>query len=63
MMTPSPSEPLVENVAAVHFGAIGAAIKRGVKIDDASEHDYVLPQLLSAKVRVKDAERTLETAA
>lgn len=35
-MSPSnPTEQLVEDVAVVYFGAIGAAIKRGVEIDDA----------------------------
>jgi type I restriction enzyme R subunit len=33
----SPTEQLVEDVAAVYFGAVGAAIKRGVEIDDAGE--------------------------
>ena len=33
----SPTEQLVENVASVYFGAIGAATKRGVEIDDAGE--------------------------
>lgn len=33
----SPTEQLVEDVAAVCFGAIGDAIKRGVQIDDAGE--------------------------
>lgn len=63
MTMSSPTEQLVEDVAAVYFGAIGAAVKRGVEIDGAGEHDYVLPKLLSAKVRVKDAARTLETTA
>lgn len=58
MSPSSPTEQLVEDVAAVYFGAIGATIKRGVEM-----RDYLLPQLLSAKVRVKDAERTLETTA
>lgn len=33
----SPTEQLVEDAAAVYFGVIGAATKRGVKIDDAGE--------------------------
>ena len=33
----SPTEQLVEDVSAVYFGAIGAATKRGVEIDDAGE--------------------------
>ena len=37
-MTPStPTEQLVEDVAAVYFGTVGAAVKRGVEIDDAGE--------------------------
>ena len=35
MRLSSPTEQLVEDVASVYFGAIGAAIKRGVEIDDA----------------------------
>jgi type I restriction enzyme R subunit len=37
MTMSSPTEQLVEDVAAVYFGAIGATIKRGVEIDDAGE--------------------------
>ena len=37
MTTPSPSEQLVEDVAAVYFGAIGASINRGIEVDDAGE--------------------------
>lgn len=37
MTMSSPTEQLVEDVAAVYFGAIGAVIKRGVEIDDAGE--------------------------
>ena len=33
----SPTEQLVEDVASVYFGAIGATTKRGVEIDDAGE--------------------------
>jgi type I restriction enzyme, R subunit len=33
----SPTEQLVEDVAAVYFAAIGTAAKRGVEIDDAGE--------------------------
>ena len=35
MTISSPTEQLVEDVASVYFGAIGAATKRGVEIDDA----------------------------
>lgn len=34
---PSPTEQLVEELATVHFAAIGAATKCGVEIDDADE--------------------------
>lgn len=48
----SPTEQLVEDVAAVYFGAIGATIKRGVEIDDAGERgdpsEFVLLGRLSA---------------
>ncbi len=37
MTISSPTEQLVEDVAAVYFGAVGVAIKRGVEIDDAGE--------------------------
>ena len=37
MRLSSPTEQLVEDVASVYFGAIGAATKRGVEIDDAGE--------------------------
>ena len=37
MTSPSPTEQLVEDVAAVYFGVIGAAVKRGADIDDAAE--------------------------
>jgi type I restriction enzyme R subunit len=39
MTMSSPTERLVEDVAAVYFGTIGAATKRGVEIDDAGERD------------------------
>lgn len=37
MKMPSPTEQLVEDVAAIYFGAIGTLTKRGVEIDDAGE--------------------------
>ena len=37
MISSSPTEQLVEDVAAVYFGAIGAASKRGVEVDDSGE--------------------------
>ncbi|MXW27102.1 MAG: type I restriction endonuclease subunit R [Dehalococcoidia bacterium] len=47
-----PTEQLVEDVAAVYFGAIGAASKRGVDLDDSGERgdptEVVLKGRLSA---------------
>jgi type I restriction enzyme R subunit len=37
MTSSTPTEQLVEDVAAVYFGTVGAAVKRGVEIDDAGE--------------------------
>lgn len=37
MKKSSPAEQLVEDVASVYFGAIGAPTKRGAEIDDAGE--------------------------
>ncbi|MCW5768676.1 MAG: type I restriction endonuclease subunit R [Phycisphaeraceae bacterium] len=37
MTTPSPSENMVEDLAAVDFGSLNYAVKRGVEIDDAGE--------------------------
>lgn len=37
MNTSSPSEHLVEDVAAVYFSTVGVPIKRGLEIDDAGE--------------------------
>ena len=37
MTMSSPTEQLVEDVAVVYFGAIGASTRRGVEIDDAGE--------------------------
>jgi len=55
MTTPTPSEQLVEDVAAVYFTAIGASIKRGIEIDDAGERnaasEVTLPGRLSTAVR------------
>ena len=38
---PSPTEQLVEDLASVYFGVIGASTKRGVEIDDAGERGDV----------------------
>ena len=52
MNSSSPTEQLVEDVAAVYFGAIGAASKRGVEVDDSGERgdatEVVLKGRLSA---------------
>ena len=52
MISSSPTEQLVEDVAAVYFGAIGAASKRGVEVDDSGERgdpkEVVLKGRLSA---------------
>jgi len=37
MTSSTPTEQLVEDVAVVHFAAIGAATKRGVEIDNAGK--------------------------
>lgn len=37
MNKPSPTENLVEDVAAVYFGSLNYVVKRGVEIDDAGE--------------------------
>lgn len=54
MSMSSPNEQLVEDVAAVYFGAVGVAVKRGVEIDDAGERggaaEVVLKGRLSAAV-------------
>jgi type I restriction enzyme, R subunit len=41
MITTSPTEQLVEDVASVYFSAVGITSKRGVEVDDAGERaDY-----------------------
>lgn len=37
MSSSSPTEQLVEDVAIVYFGAIGAAAKIGAEVDDSGE--------------------------
>ena len=50
-MSPSqPTEKLVEDVAAVYFGTIGAATKRGVEIDDAGERGGSTELLLKGRL-------------
>lgn len=50
MTLPSPTEQLVEDVAAVYFSAIGAAIKRGTEIDDAGERADLGQCILQGRV-------------
>ena len=50
MRLSSPTEQLVEDVAAVYFGAIGAATKRGVEIDDAGERGDATQVMLKGRL-------------
>ena len=50
MRLSSPTEQLVEDVASVYFGAIGAATKRGVEIDDAGERGDVSQVTLKGRL-------------
>ncbi len=50
MTMSSPTEQLVEDVAAVYFGAIGASTKRGVEIDDAGERSDAAQCLLQGRL-------------
>jgi type I restriction enzyme R subunit len=50
MTSSSPTEQLVEDIAAVYFGAIGAAIKRGVEIDDAGERGDATEVLIKGRL-------------
>jgi len=50
MTNPSPTEQLVEDVAAVYFGAIGAAVKRGFEIDDAGERRDATQVVLTGRL-------------
>jgi type I restriction enzyme R subunit len=50
-MSPSnPTEQLVEDLAAVYFGAMGATIKRGVEIDDAGERGDAAQVILKGRL-------------
>jgi len=50
-MSPSnPTEQLVEDVAAIYFGALGASTKRGVEIDDAGERGDATQVLLKGRL-------------
>ena len=46
----TPTEQLVEGVASIFFGTIGAATKRGVEIDDAGERDDVSQVMLKGRL-------------
>ncbi len=50
MTSSSPTEQLVENVAAVYFGTIGAIVRRGVEIDDAGERTSATEVLLKGRL-------------
>ena len=50
MRRPSPTEKLVEDIASVYFGAIGAATKRGVEIDDAGERGDASQAMLKGRL-------------
>ena len=50
MVLSSPTEQLVEDIAAVYFGAVGAAVKRGVEIDDAGERSSAAEVLLKGRL-------------
>jgi type I restriction enzyme, R subunit len=62
---PSPTEQLVEDVAALHFAAIGAAIQRGVEIDAAGERadssQCILPGRLTAALQRLNPDLPRET--
>ena len=44
------TESMVEDVAAVYFGAVGATIKRGVEIDDAGERGGAAEVVLKGRL-------------
>ena len=50
MTISSPTEQLVEDVAAVYFGTVGALVKRGVEIDDAGERSDAAQVLLKGRL-------------
>ena len=65
MNSSSPTEQLVEEVAAVYFGAIGATSKRGVEVDDSGERgdatEVVLKGRLSAALHRLNADLSHDT--
>jgi type I restriction enzyme R subunit len=50
MTTPNPTENLVEDVAAVYFGSLTYAVKRGVEIDDAGERANASQLILTGRL-------------
>ncbi len=50
MTMSSPTEQLVEDVAAVYFGAIGVATRRGIEIDDAGERGDATRVVLTGRL-------------
>ena len=50
MTVTSPTEQLVEEVAEVYFGVVGAIIKRGIEIDDAGERCSPTEVLLKSRL-------------
>ena len=50
MISSSPTEQLVEDVAAVYFDAIGAIVKRGAEIDDSGERSGAADVLLKGRL-------------
>ena len=65
MNSSSPTEQLVEDVAAVYFEAIGAASKRGIEVDDSGERgdatEVVLKGRLSAALHRLNADLSHDT--
>ena len=50
MSTMQPTEQLVEDVASVHFGALGISTRRGVEIDDAGERGDTSQFILQGRI-------------
>lgn len=50
MIVSSPTEQLVEDIASVYFGVIGASTKRGVEIDDAGERADAAQVILKGRL-------------
>lgn len=50
MTKPTPTENLVEDVAAVYFGSLNYAVKRGIEIDDASERADAAQFMLNGRL-------------